>query len=112
MFRNLTEVELIYCKTDAMAAGIFTKAFTNPIKWQAALDLRNRYYSYLAVSGLQLAAPRHHVGWGYTKPKAPPLIPKPITIVDDEDNGAPEQHSFPCEHMIREHLNQDTAEIN
>ena len=39
VFRNLKEVELTYCKTDAMAADIFTKAFTNPIKWQAALDL-------------------------------------------------------------------------
>ena len=39
VFRNLKEVELVYCKTDAMAADIFTKAFTNPIKWNAALDL-------------------------------------------------------------------------
>ena len=39
VFRNLKEVELIYCKTDDMAADIFTKAFTNPIKWNAALDL-------------------------------------------------------------------------
>ena len=39
VFRNLKEVELIYCKTDAMADDIFTKAFTNPIKWNAALDL-------------------------------------------------------------------------
>ena len=39
MFQNLKEVGFIYCKTDAMAAGIFTKAFTNPIKWRAALDL-------------------------------------------------------------------------
>ena len=39
VFRNLKEVELIYCKTDAMAADIFTKAFMNPIKWNAALDL-------------------------------------------------------------------------
>ena len=40
VFRNLNEVELKYCKTDEMAADIFTKAFTNPIKWNAALDLR------------------------------------------------------------------------
>ena len=39
VFRNLKEVELKYCKTDEMAAGIFTKAFTNPIKWNAALSL-------------------------------------------------------------------------
>ena len=39
VFRNLKEVELVYCKTDVMAADIFTKAFTNPIKWNAALDL-------------------------------------------------------------------------
>ena len=39
VFRNLNEVELKYCKTDEMAADIFTKAFTNPIKWNAALDL-------------------------------------------------------------------------
>ena len=38
LFENFKEVELIYCKTDAMAVGIFTKAFTNPIKSQAALD--------------------------------------------------------------------------
>ena len=39
VFRNLNEVEFKYCKTDEMAADIFTKAFTNPIKWNAALDL-------------------------------------------------------------------------
>ena len=39
VFRNLNEVEPKYCKTDEMAADIFTKAFTNPIKWNAALDL-------------------------------------------------------------------------
>ena len=39
VFQNLTEVELKYCKTDEMAAGIFTKAFTSPIKWNAALEL-------------------------------------------------------------------------
>ena len=39
VFRNLKEVELKYCKTDEMAADIFTKAFTNPIKWNAALNL-------------------------------------------------------------------------
>ena len=39
VFKNFKEVELTYCKTDAVAADIFTKAFTNFIKWQAALDL-------------------------------------------------------------------------
>ena len=39
MFKNLKEVELKYCKTDEVAAGIFTKAFTSPIKWNADLDL-------------------------------------------------------------------------
>ena len=39
VFRNLKEVELKYCKTGEMAADIFTKAFTNPIKWNAALEL-------------------------------------------------------------------------
>ena len=39
VFKNLDEVEVKYCKTDEMAADIFTKAFTNPIKWNAALDL-------------------------------------------------------------------------
>ena len=39
VFRDLNEVELKYCKTDEMAADIFTKAFTNLIKWNAALDL-------------------------------------------------------------------------
>ena len=39
VFRNLKEVELKYCKTDEVAADIFTKAFTTPIKWNAALDL-------------------------------------------------------------------------
>ena len=39
VFKNLKEVELMYCKTDEMAAGIFTKAFTNPIKLNAALGL-------------------------------------------------------------------------
>ena len=38
-YSNFKEVELIYCKSDAMAADIFTKAFTNLIKWQQALDL-------------------------------------------------------------------------
>ena len=38
VFRNLKEIELNYCKTE-MAADIFTKAFTNPIKWNAALDV-------------------------------------------------------------------------
>ena len=38
-FRNLKEAELMYCKTDEMAADIFTKAFTNRIKWNAALEL-------------------------------------------------------------------------
>ena len=37
--RNLNEVELKYCKTDGMAADIFSKASTNPTKWNAALDL-------------------------------------------------------------------------
>ena len=39
VFRNLKEAELKHCKTDEMAADIFTKAFTNPIKWNAALHL-------------------------------------------------------------------------
>ena len=39
VFRDLNEVGLKYCKTGEMAADIFTKAFTNPIKWNAALDL-------------------------------------------------------------------------
>ena len=39
VFKNLKEVERTYGKTDEMAADIFTKAFTNPIKWNAALDL-------------------------------------------------------------------------
>ena len=39
VFRDLDEVELVYCKTDDQAADILTKAFTNPIKWKAALDL-------------------------------------------------------------------------
>ena len=39
VFKNLKEVEIKYCKTDDMAAGIFTKAFANPIQWNAALDL-------------------------------------------------------------------------
>ena len=39
VFKNLNEAEPKYCKTDEMAAGIFAKAFTNPIKWNAALDL-------------------------------------------------------------------------
>ena len=29
----------MYCKTDEMVADIFTKAFTNPIKRNAALEL-------------------------------------------------------------------------
>ena len=39
VFRILDEVELKYCKADEMAADIFTDAFTNHIKWNAALDL-------------------------------------------------------------------------
>jgi hypothetical protein len=39
VFKNLKEVELVYCKTDEQAADILTKAFTNPLKWQAALEL-------------------------------------------------------------------------
>ena len=39
VFKNLKAVELKYCKIDEMAADIFTKAFTNPIKWNAALEL-------------------------------------------------------------------------
>ena len=39
VFKDLKEVELVYCKSDEQAADILTKAFTNPIKWQAALDL-------------------------------------------------------------------------
>ena len=38
VFKNLKEVELKYCKTDEMAADIFTKASTNPITWNAALN--------------------------------------------------------------------------
>ena len=40
VFRDLNEVELKYGKTDEMAADIFTKAFTDPIKWNAALGLK------------------------------------------------------------------------
>ena len=39
VLKHLNEVALKYCKTDEMAAAIFTKAFTNPIKWNAALEL-------------------------------------------------------------------------
>ena len=39
IFKNLKEVELKCCKTDEMAADIVTKAYTNPIKWNAALEL-------------------------------------------------------------------------
>ena len=39
VFGNLKEVELKYCKTDEMAADMFTKALTNPLKWNAALKL-------------------------------------------------------------------------
>ena len=39
VFENLKEVELKYCKTGEMAADIFTKVFTNPIKWNAAFEL-------------------------------------------------------------------------
>ena len=39
VFKNLKEVELKYCKADEMAAGIFTKAFANRIKWNAALEM-------------------------------------------------------------------------
>ena len=39
VFKNLKEVGLKYCKTDEMAADIFTQAFTNPIKWNVALEL-------------------------------------------------------------------------
>ena len=38
VFRNFNEVELKHCKTDEMAADIFTKASAYPIKWDAALD--------------------------------------------------------------------------
>ena len=38
-FKGLKEVELMYCKTDEMAADIFAKAVTNPITWNAALEL-------------------------------------------------------------------------
>jgi hypothetical protein len=36
VFKN-RQVELRYCKSTEMAADIFTKAFTNPQKWQEAL---------------------------------------------------------------------------
>ena len=39
VFKNLKEVALKCCKTDEIAADIFTKAFTNPSKWSAALDI-------------------------------------------------------------------------
>ena len=39
VFKNLNDVELKHCKTDEMAAGIFTKAFANPVNWNAALEL-------------------------------------------------------------------------
>ena len=39
VFKNLKEVGFKYCKADEMAADIFAKAFTNPIKWNAALEL-------------------------------------------------------------------------
>ena len=48
VFRNLKGVELKYCKTDEMAADIFTKAFTNPMKWNAALNLIGIIYPQLS----------------------------------------------------------------
>ena len=45
VFSNFDEVGLKYWKTDEMAADIFTKAFTNPIKWNAALDLIDSIHS-------------------------------------------------------------------
>ena len=49
-FKNLKEIELKYCKTDAMAADIFTKAFTDPIKWNAALDLIGTIHTQPSVA--------------------------------------------------------------
>ena len=49
VFRILMEVELKYWKTDEMAADLFTKAFTNPIKWNAALDVIGITYVSAAI---------------------------------------------------------------
>ena len=49
---------------------------------------------------------------GYTKPKAPNLIPKAIVADEDEDKGASEQLLALCEYMMKEHLNQEPSEIS
>ena len=37
-FRNDKQISLVYCKTDDMAADIFTKPFHNATKWIPALS--------------------------------------------------------------------------
>ena len=93
-------------------AGIFTKAFTNPIKWHAALDLIGITHMYIAVSGLQLAPPRHHVGGLHQTQSTPSDSYKTIVVDEDEDNGASEQLLVLCEYMVKEYLNQELSEIN
>ena len=49
---------------------------------------------------------------GYTKPKAPLLIPKAIVVDKDGDNGASEQLLVLCEYMMKGYLNQEPSEIS